>query len=77
MYIDGEYVKGSYYLDRSTKYYRGDKLIKHSCYRIDVKYGEVRYRDRFSTKEQCIEELRRLQRLHKLIETRGLFKKKE
>ena len=62
MYVNGEHIKGTVYLDTSTKYYRGDKIIKHNCYRIDVKYGDQRFRDRFGSREQGIEELRRLQR---------------
>lgn len=64
MYLNGEYIRGSVYLDKSTKYYKDDKVIKHNCYRLEVTYNGKRIRERHGSKEQAIEALRELQRIH-------------
>ena len=67
MMINGEWVKGCYYLDRSLKEYRNNRPHFHDSWRIDVVYDNHRFRSRHRTaaeaenallllKEQHIEE---------------------
>jgi len=62
--VDGSYIRGCVYLDKSFKKMSWGKPINHNEYRADVFYGGVRYRKRSKNREVCIQFLRDMKQGH-------------
>lgn len=64
MEINGEYVKGNIYFDKSFKDMYWGRPRNHNEYRADVSYSGKRYRKRSKNREECVAFLLELKQGH-------------